>query len=313
MLSYINRKSSKNPPSFSEGGFFWIYMAVPLGIEPRSTALETATLTIVLWDYETEELYRLMIFVNICQENPSKKDNMNRGNPLHFVKFPYDVIITFALMELIIIFFLTLLNGFFALSEIALVSAKKSKIEHLAGRGDKRAKIVLELRENPEWFLSSVQVGITLIGIIAGAYGGSAVAGYIGHIIGAIPLLSGHTEWLSLLIAIGGITYFSIVIGELVPKSIAMNNPERIALLCVPILIYFMKITHPFVRLLSYSTTIILKLLGVQDKAEEKISEEELISVLKTAGKQWVINREEGEMHNNVGSCLEDFNKIKIF
>ena len=87
------------------------------------------------------------------------------------MRFPYDIPITFALMELITIFFLTFLNGFFALSEIALVSAKKSKIEHLANRGDKRAQIVLELRQNPEQFLSSVQVGITLIGIIAGAYG----------------------------------------------------------------------------------------------------------------------------------------------
>lgn len=87
------------------------------------------------------------------------------------MRFPYDIPITFALMELITIFFLTFLNGFFALSEIALVSAKKSKIEHLASRGDKRAQIVLELRQNPEQFLSSVQVGITLIGIIAGAYG----------------------------------------------------------------------------------------------------------------------------------------------
>jgi putative hemolysin len=205
-------------------------------------------------------------------------------------------------MELIIIFFLTFLNGFFALSEIALVSVKKSKIEHLAWRWNKQAKIVLELRENPEEFLSSVQVGITLIGIIAGAYGWSAVAGSIEHIIQVIPFIWMYSEPLSLMIAIGGITYFSIVIGELVPKSIAMNNPEKIALLCVPILVYFMKITHPFVRLLSYSTTLILKTLNIRGEIEEKISEEELIALLKTAKKQWVIDKEEGEIHNNIFS-----------
>lgn len=203
-------------------------------------------------------------------------------------------------MEYLIIALLTILNGFFALSEIALVSTKKSKMEHLASKGNKRAKIVLTLLENPEDFLSSVQVGITLIGIVAGAYGGSAIASSLASTLTGIPLIAPYAESLSLIIAIGGITYFSIVIGELVPKTIAMNHPESLALMSVPILVPFMRLTSPFVRLLSFSTTLILGLLGVRDTWEEKISEEELIAHLKTARKQWVLDKDESSFHHNV-------------
>ncbi|MBP9812806.1 HlyC/CorC family transporter, partial [Candidatus Gracilibacteria bacterium] len=109
-----------------------------------------------------------------------------------------------------------------------------------------------------------------------------------------------YAESLSLIIAIGGITYFSIVIGELVPKTIAMNHPESLALMSVPILVPFMRLTSPFVRLLSFSTTLILGLLGVRDTGEEKISEEELIAHLKTARKQGVLDKDESSFHHNV-------------
>ncbi len=205
-------------------------------------------------------------------------------------------------MEFIIIFVLTLLNGFFALSEIALVSVKKSRMEHLVKKWDHRAKIVLELKENPETFLSSVQVGITLIGIIAGAYGGSALAEDMTPYFATLPYVSAYAETLALVIAITSITYFSIVIGELVPKSLAMNNPESFALLSVPILRYFMKLTHPFVHLLSLSTSIILRILGIKEAPEERLSEDELRSLLKNAGKQGVLDTEESRIHHNIFS-----------
>ncbi|MBX9809276.1 hemolysin family protein [Candidatus Gracilibacteria bacterium] len=215
-------------------------------------------------------------------------------------------------MEFIIILILTLLNGFFALSEIALVSVKKSKIEHLASKGNKKAKIILTLLENPENFLSSVQVGITLIGIISGAYGGSAIANDIVPHIATIPFLGDHAEGIALTVAIIGITYFSIVVGELVPKTIAMNNPEGLALFCVPVLRYFMFLTYPFVKLLSISTLLTLKTLGIKDAVEERLSEEELIGILKTAGKQGVLNKEESIFHNNVFSFGEQVAKSII-
>ena len=157
-------------------------------------------------------------------------------------------------MEIFIIFILTLLNGFFALSEIALVSLKRSRIEHLAAKGNHRAKIVLQLLENPENFLSSVQVGITLIGIISGAYGGATLTDDMEKILSPFTFLHSYHHLISLVTVIGGITYFSIVIGELVPKTIAMNHAEPIALFCVPIIKYFTLITFPFVKLLSVST-----------------------------------------------------------
>ncbi|PKL36389.1 HlyC/CorC family transporter [Candidatus Peregrinibacteria bacterium HGW-Peregrinibacteria-1] len=203
-------------------------------------------------------------------------------------------------MELLILFILTLLNGFFALSEIALVSANKSRIENLASKNDKRAKTVLKLLENPENFLSSVQVGITLIGIIAGAYGGATLSGDLAEVLNNIPWLAEYATGLSLVIVIGGITYFTIVIGELVPKTIAMNNADRIALFCVPIIRYFTLITYPFVKLLSFSTKVVLKLFGIKESNDQGISEEELRFMLKTAGKQGILETEESQAHQNL-------------
>ena len=208
-------------------------------------------------------------------------------------------------MELLIIFVLTFLNGFFALTEIALVSVKRSRIEHLAARGNKRAKTVLILLENPENFLSSVQVGITLIGIVSGAYGGAALTDDLEGYLSVFTFLHPYVHDVSLVIVIGGITYFSIVIGELVPKSIAMNNAETIALTCVPVIKYFTYATYPFVKLLSVSTKLILKISGLKENEAEKISEEELLFLLKNAGKHGVLEKEESQVHQNLFSFTD--------
>jgi putative hemolysin len=205
-------------------------------------------------------------------------------------------------MELIVIILLTLLNGFFSLSEIALVSVKKSKMQHLANSGNKRARTVIEILENPEHFLSSVQVGITLIGIISGAYGGAALTDDMNGFLSQFIFLGNNTQVLSLLIVIGGITYFSIVVGELVPKTIAMNNADNIALICVPIINYFTYATYPFVKLLSVSTKVILKIIGAKENDSEHMSEEELKFMLKNAGKSGVMEDEESEVHQNIFS-----------
>lgn len=208
-------------------------------------------------------------------------------------------------MEIFIIFILTLLNGFFALSEIALVSVKRSRIEHLAGQGNKRAKIVLQLLENPENFLSSVQVGITLIGIISGAYGGAALTDDMELFLSRFSFIEPYNHAISLVTVIGSITYFSIVIGELVPKTIAMNHSESIALFCVPSIKYFTQVTYPFVKLLSVSTSLILKALGIKQNESEKVSEDELRFMLKTAHKQGVLEKEESEVHHNLFSFTD--------
>jgi putative hemolysin len=205
-------------------------------------------------------------------------------------------------MDILIIFVLTLLNGFFALSEISLVSVKKNRIEHLADQGDKRAKTIMKLLENPENFLSSVQVGITLIGIIAGAYGGAALSDDMANLLSGVAFLNGYVEEVSVVIVIGTITYFTIVVGELVPKSIAMNNAEPIALVTAPIIRYFTLATYPFVKLLSFSTKLILKIFGVKENDTDRMSEEELKFMLFNAGKQGVIESDESQVHQNIFS-----------
>lgn len=208
-------------------------------------------------------------------------------------------------MEILVIFVLTLLNGFFALSEIALVSVKKARMEQLAAKGSARAKTVLKLLENPENFLSSVQVGITLIGIVSGAYGGANLTDDMIRILTPLPLSEEYRQILALVTVVGSITYFSIVIGELVPKTIAMNNAESISLFAVPVIKYFTKLTYPFVWLLSVSTSLILKLFGVKLDEGEKVSEDELRFMLKTASLQGVLEMEESEVHNNLFSFTD--------
>lgn len=178
-------------------------------------------------------------------------------------------------------------------------------MEQLAAKGSARAKTVLKLLENPENFLSSVQVGITLIGIVSGAYGGANLTDDMVTMMASLPLSEEYRHLLALTIVVGSITYFSIVIGELVPKTIAMNNAEGIALFTVPIIRYFTKITYPFVWLLSVSTFLILKLFGIRSDQGDKISEEELRFMLKTASIQGVLEKEESEVHNNLFSFTD--------
>ena len=203
-------------------------------------------------------------------------------------------------MEILIIGLLTLLNGFFSLSEIALVSVKESRIQALADQGSSRAKTILKLLANPENFLSSVQVGITLIGIIAGAYGGATLTDDMVAALGHWPTLAPYTKDIALVIVIGGITYFTIVVGELVPKSIAMNDPERIALFTAPIIKVFTNITFPLVKLLSVSTALIVKILPIKESTEAKLSEEELRAIIRTANLEGVLDKQESEAHQNL-------------
>ncbi len=195
---------------------------------------------------------------------------------------------------------LTLLNGFFALSEISIISVNRNRIEHQAQEGSKRAQTVLRLLQNPEDFLSAVQVGITLIGIVSGAYGGAALSGDVQAWLLTIPVLAPYASTLSLVVVIGGITYFSIVIGELIPKTIALGNSDSIALAVAPVIKVFTSLTMPLVKLLSGSTNLAIKLFGIKEPAEEKMSEEEIRQIIKTAGRQGILAKEELELHQNI-------------
>ena len=202
-------------------------------------------------------------------------------------------------MELLVIFILILLNGFFALSEIALVSSKKSRLEQLRKEGRKGADTALRLLENSESFLSAVQVGITFIGIVTGVYGGISIADEITPFFQNFEIFSNSADEISLTITVLTITYFSIVIGELVPKTIALSNPEKIAVRIAPTIYRFSIVFYPVVKFLSFSTSLINRLIGI-GKRNDQITEGELRHLLKTASKEGVIEKYENLIHEKV-------------
>lgn len=202
-------------------------------------------------------------------------------------------------MDIVIVLLLILLNGFFALSEIAIVSAKKSKLDTERKQGKKRARRALLLRADPDNFLSSVQVGITLIGIINGAYGGQAFAAYLIPFFSQFAFTAPFAEAISMVIVVFLITYVSIVIGELVPKTIALNNAEKMAIAVAPGIHAVSIIFYPFVKLLAGSTSLVTRLIGLKPK-DEIISEMELRAMLKTASHEGIIDVEENIIHEQV-------------
>lgn len=205
-------------------------------------------------------------------------------------------------MEIIVLLVLTIINGLFSLSEIALVSANKQRIEHKAHKGDKNAKIILALLEKPEDFLSSIQVGITLIGIVSGVYGGATLVDDVEPVIAGITWAAPYAHEIAYVIIVALITYFSIVIGELLPKTIGMRSPEKVALIVAPAVKFFSKATFPFVKVLTISTRIFNRITGIKDRNADAMSEEELRFILKTASNQGVLEKEENDLHQNVFS-----------
>jgi putative hemolysin len=203
------------------------------------------------------------------------------------------------LLDITIVLILILFNGFFALSEIAIVSARKTTLESERKKGNRGAERALKLRADPDNFLSSVQVGITLIGIINGAYGGQAFAGHLLPVVREIAFLAPFAEAVSLVIVVVLITYVSIVIGELVPKTIALTNAEKMAIRVSRPIYAVSIIFYPFVKLLAISTTLFNKIIGLKPK-NEVVSEMELRAMLKTASNEGVIDAEENIIHEQV-------------
>ena len=202
-------------------------------------------------------------------------------------------------LDIIIILLLILINGFFALSEIAIVSAKKRKLEAESKKGKKGAIKALSLQSDPDNFLSSVQVGITLIGIINGAYGEQAFASKLTPFFQQFAATAPFADAISLTIVVFLITYVSIVIGELVPKTIALNSAEKMAIKAAPTIHIVSIIFYPFVKLLSFSTGFINKLIGLKPK-NDVVSEMELRAMLKTASHEGIIDVEENIIHEQV-------------
>lgn len=201
--------------------------------------------------------------------------------------------------DIVIILLLILLNGFFAMSEIAVVSAKSTYLDTARKQGSKGAEAAINLKADPDSFLSSVQVGITLIGIINGAYGGSTLSTYLVPFLSKYAISAPYAETIAIIVVVFIITYLSIVIGELVPKTIALNNSGRVAIaISRPIRIVSI-IFYPFVRFLALSTNLFNKLIGIKNE-DNVVSEMELRALLKTASLEGVIEKEENIIHEQV-------------
>ncbi|KAF5033204.1 hypothetical protein DSECCO2_609220 [anaerobic digester metagenome] len=200
----------------------------------------------------------------------------------------------------LIIFLLLLLNGVFAMFEIAMVSSRRARLQERASRGSNGAALALKLLKDPDKMFSAIQVGITLIGIVNGALGGISFADDLMPHIASIQGWEKYAPTISMLIVIGLITYLSLVIGELVPKSLAMNNAEPIAIFLSPAMNLLRRVMYPVVWLLSVSTKLILRLFGVKKKNEPPVTEEELKLMLKLGSDSGVIHKEESVLMNEV-------------
>jgi putative hemolysin len=199
-------------------------------------------------------------------------------------------------MEYLIIFFLIVLNGLFAMSEIALVSSKRARLEEKAKKGSSGAKTALILLNEPEKFLSTVQIGITLVGIIAGAFGGLTLADDLIPTFEKIDWLAPYAKQAAIVTIVSVITYFSLIIGELVPKTIAFNNPEGITITLAPFMKFLSWLTTPIVAFLSLSTKIFLKVLMINPKDETPVTEDELKILIEKGAQFGTLEHRESEL-----------------
>jgi putative hemolysin len=183
--------------------------------------------------------------------------------------------------EIVLILLLILLNGVFALAEIAVISARRVRLQQRAESGDRGARVALELATEPTNFLSTVQIGITLVGILAGAYGGARISENISTAVARIPVLEPHADMVGFGLVVLAITYLSLVVGELLPKRLALGNPERIAAIMARPMRALSKVASPLVGVLSFSTNVLIRIMGIRPGKESPVTAEEINILLQ--------------------------------
>ena len=205
-------------------------------------------------------------------------------------------------MQILVIILLILLNGFFAASEIAFISLNDAKIEVLAKEGNRKAKKIQDMLKNPSKFLATIQIGITLAGFLSSAFASETFASELAPVLNrwipSINIATWHTIAIIVITVI--LSYFTLILGELVPKRIAMKYGEKIAFATIGIIRFISIVTAPFVKFLTISTNIVSKLFGVSDTEEETVTEEEIRMMVDVGEEKGTINKEEKNMINNV-------------
>ena len=198
--------------------------------------------------------------------------------------------------EILIILLLLLVNAFFAMSEMAIVSASKPLLRQRAKQGDRRAATALQLAENSGTFLSTVQVGITLVGILTGIYGGASITEKLGPVLNNYPSIAPYGHALAGAVVVVAITYFSVIIGELIPKQLALRHAESVASFVGGPMFILSRITAPVVYLFETSGRLILRFLGMGARDNEEVTEAEVHAVLAEGAESGVFEKSEHEM-----------------
>jgi putative hemolysin len=203
-------------------------------------------------------------------------------------------------LEILFVIALTLINGVFAMSELAVVSSRKGRLMAMERERVPGAAAALALHENPGRFLPTVQVGITLVGILAGVFGGAALARPLGEALEELPFVFGYGQALGFGVVVLAITYANLILGELVPKQLALRNPERVASLLAPALTVLARATGPFIWLLSSSSAFILRLFGAYTPTDQGVTEEEVKAVVAEGVQAGALDQNERQMIERV-------------
>lgn len=207
--------------------------------------------------------------------------------------------------EILIILLLVLINGILAMSEAALLASRKARLQQLANEGDQNAASTLDLLKSPNVFLSTIQIGITLIGVLAGAVGGATIAESLSASMINIPYIGAYSESIALGIVVVTITILTIWLGELVPKRLGIHKPERIASVVVGPMLFISRLFSPLVRLMSNGTDLVLTLFGIKPTNEPPITEEELQVLIDQGTRAGVFEEAEQDMVEGVFSLGE--------
>ena len=203
-------------------------------------------------------------------------------------------------LELGVVACLIVLNGFFAMAELALVSSRRPRLAAMAEKGSAGARAALRLLDNQARFLSSVQIGITLIGVLAGAFGGATLAGDLAGWLQTLGLRPGTAGTVGVAVVVATITYLSLIVGELVPKQIALGNPERVASFVAPPMAALARVAAPVVGLLEVSSRLVLRLLGRHEEPEQRVTEAEIRMLVAEGESAGSVEPEETRMITRV-------------
>ncbi len=203
-------------------------------------------------------------------------------------------------VEIFIILLLIIANAVFSMSEMAIVSSRKARLQQLVNQGDTNAQAALKLADSPNHFLSIVQVGITLINILNGVFGGATIATKLAKYVELVPILKAYSQPIAFSVVVLLITYFSLIIGELVPKRLALNNPERIAAIIATPMVTLVTLASPIVYLLGGSTEMVLRVLGIRPSLEPQVTEEEIKILIEQGTEAGTFEEAEQDMVERV-------------